>query len=260
MSSNRTIIPGMDSPYTNSTPEAYHGVQPLSGNSVPEGGTCVPSGIPNAVGEPIYNQPSQKPIIGFLYSISRSGSGEYWPIHIGSNTIGRSSDCDICLQEGTVSDKHATLVVRVMKNPEKVIASICDSSSTIGTMINGESLGFEQRECYNGDILTIGAHYDLLFILVDAKQIGLKVCGEFIQVKPTKGQNFNFGGGGNSGLNPTANLPGNNPYAPPTNPSLKRTRGFNDDGYMSSGGTLGMPNPTSHNDNEQQGGGRTIFM
>lgn len=250
----------METPYNNSASEPMSGAAShASGMSVPEGGTCVPSGIHNAMGEPTYNQPAQKPIVGFLYSISRSGSGEYWPVHIGSNTIGRSGECDICLSEGTVSDKHATLVVRMMKNPEKVIASICDSSSTIGTMINGESLGFEQRECFNGDILTVGAHYDLLFILIDAKQIGLKVCGDFIAVQASKSQNFNFGGG-YGGQNPTVDLPGNNPYAPPTNPSVKRTRGFNDDGSISSGATQGMSGSAQPDNNAPQGGGRTIFM
>ncbi len=260
MSSNRTIIPGMESPYTNPTPEPSFGMgQNVPGNAMPGGGTCVPDGLHNTMGEPTYNQPVQKPVIGFLYSISKSGSGEYWPVHIGSNLIGRSEDCDICLKEGTVSDKHATLVVRVMKNPEKVIASVCDASSTIGTMINGESLGFEQRECFNGDILTIGAHYDLLFILIDAKQIGLKVCGDFIPVSSPRCQNFNFGGT-HSGMNPTVDLPGNNPYAPPMNPSMKRTRGYNDDGSVSSGGTQGIPDPSAQQENESQGRGRTIFM
>lgn len=260
MSSNRTIIPGMETPYGDTSSEAEFGRNPITPNPVSTGGgTCVPNGIPNPMGEPTYNQPTQKPIVGFLYSISRSGGGEYWPVHIGSNIIGRSSDCDICLPEGTVSDKHATLVVRLMKNPEKVIASICDSSSTIGTMINGESLGFEQRECFNGDILTVGAHYDLLFILIDAKQIGLKVCSEFIPVKASKNQNFNFGGN-QSGSNPTVDLPSGNPYAPPTNPSVRRTRGFNDDGSMSSGYTQGMPDSSSPSDQEPTSGGRTIFM
>lgn len=248
----------METPYNGSSPSNAAGGNINAGTSVMGGGTCVPNGMPNPMGEPIYSQSPQKPIIGFLYSISKTGSGEYWPVHIGSNTIGRSNDCDIRLQEGTVSDKHAVLVVRVMKNPEKVIASICDSSSTIGTMINGESLGFDQKECFNGDILTIGAHYDLLFILIDAKQIGLKVCSEFIPAQTTRNSNFTFGD--NGGVNPTVDLPGGNPYAPPTNPSLKRTRGFNDDGSVISGGTQGMPNADNTNDNEPQGGGRTIFM
>ncbi len=260
MSSNRTIIPGMEAPYNG--PDAtsrFNGVSAPHANAVPAGGTCVPSGMPNQMGEPVYCQPAQKPVIGFLYSISKSGSGEFWPVHIGSNIIGRSAECDVCLQEGTVSDKHATLVVRVMKNPEKVIASICDSSSTIGTMINGESLGFEQRECYNGDIITVGAHYDLLFILIDAKQIGLKVCGEFIPVQPVKPNVFGAGVGHPAGMNPTVDLPGNNPYAPPSNPGVKRTRGYNDDGSMGAGATQGMPGQASPSDSDSQSH-RTIFM
>lgn len=54
-------------------------------------------------------RPSGKPIVGFLYSISRTGIGEYWPLHIGQNIIGNGPDCDIVLGEGTVSHKHANL-------------------------------------------------------------------------------------------------------------------------------------------------------
>jgi len=228
-----------------------------SSQAISQGGTCIPNGIPNPMGEPIYKQAPQKPIVGFLYSISKSNAGEFWPLHIGSNTIGRSPKCDICLQEGTVSENHATLVVRMMKNPEKVIASVCDSSSTIGTMINGESLGFDQRECLNGDIITIGAHYDLFFILIDAKQIGLKVCTEFIPLQnanriPVSPMERNI-------ASPTVDIP--NPYAAPIGNTPKRTRGFEDNGSPQTGGTQGMPNPdTLAPGSDGQSGGRTIFM
>lgn len=124
-----------------------------------------------------------KPVVGFFYSISRTGIGEYWPLHIGQNTIGNSSDCDIALYEGTVSAEHAILVVRKMKNPEKIIASISDARSTNGTMVNGESLGFSAVECTNGDIITIGESYELLLILIDVKSIGLNTSQNFICVK-----------------------------------------------------------------------------
>ena len=171
MSSNKTIIPGMEDAYTE---------QPNFGkqNVKVQDGTCVPNPfgtVPNMA-----NVPNQKPVIGFLYSISKSGSGEYWTIRIGSNTIGRADNCNISLSEATVSEQHAVLVVQQLKNPEKVIAWINDSGSTCGTMINGESLGFDRRECFNGDIITIGEHYDLYFILIDAKQIGLNVCRDFL--------------------------------------------------------------------------------
>lgn len=229
--------------------------------SAQQGGTMFPNGPTSPVGEPTYGKTAQKPIVGFLYSISKSGVGEFWPLHIGANTIGRSPSCDVCLSEGTVSEKHATLVVRVMKNPEKVIASVCDSSSTIGTMVNGESLGFDQRECFNGDIITIGAHYDLYFILIDAKQIGLKVCDEFIPVQSSASQ---FGGGNVPfGTNPTVDIPSPNPYAPPVGGSTKRTRDFEDVDSAQSGGTRGLPTDVTNPSSEESSptsGGRTIFM
>ena len=114
MSSNKTIIPGMEDAYTE---------QPNFGkqNTKAQDGTCVPNPfgtVPNSA-----NVPNQKPVIGFLYSISKSGSGGYWQIRIGSNTIGRADNCNVSLSEATVSEQHAVLVVQQMKNPEKVIAS-----------------------------------------------------------------------------------------------------------------------------------------
>lgn len=233
MSSNKTIIPGMEDAYTE---QQSFGKQ----NARVQDGTCVP----NPFGAMPSNQPvvNQKPIVGFLYSISKSASAEFWPLRIGSNTIGRSSECDVCLGEATVSDQHAVLVVRQMKNPEKIIASICDSRSTCGTMINGESLGFDQRECFNGDIITIGEHYDLYFILIDAKQIGLNVCRDFMgtQASP-KGRNIphNF----------------NNPYAAPTNNHF--TQGYEQEDMSQQTGTIGL-DEMENRPTAKPGG--TIFM
>lgn len=180
MNQNRTVIPGMERAYT--SPETASPTYTPSG-TVTGNKTYVPGMQPNA--SRMASPTNSKPVIGFLYSISRMGFGEYWPLHVGSNSIGRKPECDVSLQEATVSEQHAVLVVRIMKNPEKVIASICDAQSTCGTLINGESLGFEPRECMNGDVITIGEHYDLYFILIDVKQIGLKVSEGFIPVQST---------------------------------------------------------------------------
>jgi hypothetical protein len=40
-------------------------------------------------------------------------------------------------------------------------------------MLNGNSLGFEPKECHHGDILTIGPNYELYLMLVDAASVGL---------------------------------------------------------------------------------------
>ena len=126
--------------------------------------------------------PTGKPIVGFLYSISRTAFGEYWPLHVGQNKIGKSPTCDVILPEGTVSNEHASIVVRKLKNPIKLIASIRDSSSTNGTMRNGESLGFSAVDCFDGDIITIGDNYELLLILIDTEKLKLSVSTDFIPV------------------------------------------------------------------------------
>lgn len=124
-----------------------------------------------------------KPIVGFLYSISRTPAGEYWPLQIGRNTIGQNPSSDIVLREGTVSTDHAVLIVRQVKNTGGVIAAVTDAQSTNGTMINGETIGFSAVECHNGDILTFGNNYELMLVLIDVAQMGLKVSKSFIPVE-----------------------------------------------------------------------------
>ena len=236
MSSNKTIIPGMEDTFnenSNYSNGDKHHVR-----------TSDATYVPNPFGAPApQNLQNQKPIVGFLYSISKSNVGEYWPLRIGSNSIGRKTDCDICLGEATVSEQHAVLVVRQMKNPEKLIASICDARSTCGTMINGESLGFDPRECYNGDIITVGEHYDLYFILLDAKQLGLNVCRDFM--------------GTQAMVNPqTIPMSNTNPYAAP---SVNRgTQGYEQDNISQNGGTVGFNEPVENKPSTKPGG--TIFM
>ena len=135
--------------------------------------------------EPSPQQPANgKPIRGFLYSISRNIVGEYWPLHIGKNTIGSSPKCDICLNEATVSESHASITIRVLENQEKTIASLKDTDSTNGTKINGEDVDFDANKLQNGDIIRFGTHYECLLLLIDTKETGLKVAEDFI---PTEG-------------------------------------------------------------------------
>ena len=126
------------------------------------------------------NNKMREPVVGFLYSISRQGIGEYWPLHIGRNTIGRSTDCDVCLRERTVSDLHAALNIKQMKTTRKVLASLKDEGSRNGIFVNDEELTYDTHACNSNDIITIGLHYKLLLILIDAEQMGLSVSEEFI--------------------------------------------------------------------------------
>lgn len=187
MSENRTVIPGMPDDYdspsmngrslysrTNSSMSSFSkrtiipGVDIAASESEKGGISKVKQATKNEV-----------PVVGFLYSISRQGIGEYWPIHIGRNTIGRSEDCDICLREATVSDLHASLNIKQMKTTHKVLASIRDEGSRNGIFVNDEELDYSVHECKNHDRILVGDSYTLLLILIDADDYGLRVAPNF---------------------------------------------------------------------------------
>ena len=182
MSQNKTVTPGMEySDYQ----RPQSGYSTMDNHSVR--GTIVQNmdnadNYTNVSGNRVTAPTSSKPVVGFLYSVSRQNSGEYWPLYLGENTIGKSSSCHICLSEGTVSENHAVLMVRKMKNPAKTIAFISDTRSTNGTMVNDMSVGSSSMDCSNGDIITIGESYELLLILIDTQALGLKVATNFIPV------------------------------------------------------------------------------
>lgn len=201
MSQNKTIIQGLE-PETNfggaSNGASSNSFYSRGNHSSTARGTVVPgmaeaqTGAPSGSAEPVSaTQPRRvvqpgKPIVGFLYSISRSRAGEYWPIQLGKNTIGQAEGNDIQLAEGTVSSNHAILLTRQIK--DGIIASIKDDQSTNGTMINGEPLGFSAEECHDGDIITIGNHYEFILLLIDAEKRGLKVSQDFIPVEVESAQ------------------------------------------------------------------------
>ncbi len=194
MSQNKTVIQGLEPAENRSKNSTMGGNQGFytRGNRPAARGTVVPGMIdvqtaPQMQAETMQSpqQPrrviqSGKPIVGFLYSVSRTAVGEFWPLQIGRNTIGQSADCDIILAEGTVSENHAVIVIRQGKNG--IIAAIKDPESTNGTFINGERIDFEAEECHNGDVITIGNNYQFIFILVDAGQYGLTPNKDFIPV------------------------------------------------------------------------------
>lgn len=200
MSTSKTVFPGMDANYdaqsssdahrTNLNADAqktystsYDGNRGRCGTFFPGmHNVAAPASAESRCAEPA-QQARRKPLVGFLYSISRGEIGEYWPLYIGQNSVGASPKSDVYLKEATVSQDHALIVIRKMKNPEKVIASISDARSTNGTMINGVSLGFAAEECKNGDILTFGENYQCMLILIDVKELGLSVSESFIPVQ-----------------------------------------------------------------------------
>lgn len=130
-----------------------------------------------------------KPVMGFLYSVSRTPAGEFWPLYLGPNRIGRSQQCDVPLTEATVSENHATIVIRKMQNNGEsagLFVFIQDTGSTCGTMLNGVTLDFNPKECKNGDIISIGENYELYFVLIDSESLGLKTKPDFKSTVPNE--------------------------------------------------------------------------
>lgn len=252
MSQNKTVIQGLE-------PETNYGGAPngagSNNNFYSRGnqssaarGTIVPGmeevqkGSPTANANPATApQPRKavqpgKPVVGFLYSISRTRVGEFWPVQLGKNSIGQAEGNDIILLEGTVSSSHAVLLTRQGKNG--IIASIKDDQSTNGTMINGEPLDFGAEECHDGDIITIGNNYELLFVLIDTEKRGLKPAENFIPVEVENEQeededipSFNGGMTRPGGFDPYNDGP--------------TAWGNNGGGYSPAGGTVGMDGSVS---------------
>lgn len=194
MSQSKTLIQGLDAADNASSASSEWGTPAEfysnSGKSNHRGtvvpgmkATAEPAGDAQGRATSAKVAQSGKPIVGFLYSVSRTPFGEYWPLKIGPNTIGLNPECDIVLPEGTVSGEHAVLVVRQIKNTGSIIAAIADEKSTNGTMINGETIGFSAEECKNGDVITIGNNYELVLILIDAAKMNLAVSKDFIPVE-----------------------------------------------------------------------------
>lgn len=198
MSQNKTKIQGLELDDVQSRPSpqaspSANGFYARS-SSAPHSGTVVAgmmendqsntSPFPSPVPTPCQKAyASGKPIVGFLYSVSRSMAGEFWTLHVGSNTIGNDPSCDIVLGEGTVSRMHATLQVRRAKKSGSISAWISDTMSTNGTIVNDVCLGSTPVDCKNGDIITVGDNYELYLTLIDTSVLNLKVNEDFIPVQ-----------------------------------------------------------------------------
>ena len=127
------------------------------------------------------------PIVGFLFSVSKTPYGEYWPLYIGKNTIGRNTADSanmINLLEGSVSSEHAALVIEQYTNPNETVAVLENKGSKNGTFINGKRVIYGRtEECKNGDILRFGSNYECMLILFDVRVLGLKKAENFISVE-----------------------------------------------------------------------------
>lgn len=182
MSADATKVPGMQGNAPDYQ-DFYSRRQNVPGQAVNPNATVVPGMNKFAPGveqqTPAVATKQSVPVVGFLYSISRQGFGEYWPLHIGSNKIGRSADNDVVLGELTVTDRHASLNIKQLKSTGKLLASIRDDGSKNGLYVNDEELDYDVHTVKNHDIITIGNNYKLLLILIDAQDMGLSIAEDF---------------------------------------------------------------------------------
>ena len=212
---DKTYVPGVDESYTSNAPDSPEVSEKRSQNTLGNG-TFIPfegEDSKGKIGNRTTSNIKDKPVLGFLYSISRSNFGEFWPVCLGSNTIGRNDNADVVLSEGTVSGEHATLIVH-QEDDGEVYAGIKDNGSTHGVKVNGKSAHFDVVGCNNMDIITIGKSYELLFILPDGKTLGLKqavtrrVDRRIITNGPS-GTTFNHNGATNPAFNSRLANPSN---------------------------------------------------
>lgn len=177
---NETFVPGMNG--ANQAPQTNLYANPSSTPSQ----TYIPS--MNSAPAPAAPAPMPKtsgaPVVGFLYSISRDGFPEYWPLYVGVNKIGKGADMDIRLCEQSVSDHHANLNIKRMRTAgNRLIASIVDVGSKNGVMLNEEELDFDPHSCNTDDIIVIGCNYKLVLLLADPVHYKLDVAPDFQPVQ-----------------------------------------------------------------------------
>jgi len=144
------------------------------------GGAAVMDSTPpyrEAPREPVI---SNKPLVGFLVSVSRTIEGEFWPLRLGENMIGTAGDCSIMLNEAKVSEKHATLIIQINEEENfQLNVWITGLNATNGTYLNKKLIPPQTAlPCNNNDKIKIGS-YELLLLLFDANLHGMKCVERF---------------------------------------------------------------------------------
>ena len=90
-------------------------------------------------------------LVGWLVTYSFDECGVDYKLYEGRNIIGRDLDCNITVNDGRMSGKHAVLLFRANKY------SLTDSQSSHGTWVNGEDIDLEPRYLKDGDIIRMGS-------------------------------------------------------------------------------------------------------
>lgn len=99
----------------------------------------------------IIQQRSTRKLVGWLVSYSFDPMGVDFKLFEGRNVIGRDVDCNITVNDGLMSGKHAVLLYRDNKY------KISDNLSTHGTFVNDVDIEDEHFELHDGDTIKLGA-------------------------------------------------------------------------------------------------------
>ena len=117
-----------------------------------------PSGT---VKEKVYR--NTRKLVGWLVTYSLDPMGVDFKLYEGRNIIGRDMNCNITVNDSTVSSTHAVILFRSGKY------SISDQQSSHGTFVNGEDIELEPRYLKDGDVIRMGnTVFMIRFALFDA--------------------------------------------------------------------------------------------
>lgn len=89
-------------------------------------------------------------LVGWLVTYSNDPLGMDYKLFEGRNIIGRDMDCNISVNDGRVSAKHAVILYRAGKY------SITDQQSSHGTYVNDEDIELNPKYLNDGDIICVG--------------------------------------------------------------------------------------------------------
>ncbi|MFW5871453.1 MAG: FHA domain-containing protein [Verrucomicrobiota bacterium] len=84
-----------------------------------------------------------------LIVIEGNLEGQVFELKEGSTTVGRQTDCDVRIEDPSVSGHHCTIDVA------EDSCTVKDSGSTNGTAINGKEI--QEQPLETGDILNVGS-------------------------------------------------------------------------------------------------------
>lgn len=92
----------------------------------------------------------KKRIEGFLITYSHNPYGDYYPLYLGKNRIGRNKTSDIVVNDLAMSGEHAVILFRGNK------VFIEDRLSVNGTFINDGKESIDRANLNDNDIIKMG--------------------------------------------------------------------------------------------------------